>query len=748
MIPKEGLKGYRRSLFTYLPIVFFIITVIASISFLVINDISSKQAHQANKVFTSYIQDTIDSRLLETERSIVTDVASNPAIQKFLSSPDASQAESYDYPVSEEIRRILGRNALVDSIELLRFADQLVITSSGRQYLDNFADRDYAVSRMNQPSSISWSTPRKLTDRITGRDYWVLSMTKQAPIPFGDQGMVLIHINLSSLISTIDSLQNNITYIQIWNSEQMLYPYSEVAADDSRTARESKVITSMTSPYSGLTLKSGLKQAVILGWVSVLTYIWIGAGVILIVLGILLMIYMSKRNYRPIEQIVRQIHQYQIRTPMDGSGDEFSFIHRAIEQLVRQTETYEKERQGDLVIRRQQFFQELVEGKRLITLREWVEGMKQFQLKSRFSLITFVLIEIDDYREFCDRYSVRDQSLLKFALANVMMEMAVHRGCSLWGEWMHGHRFGVLIYHEDAALQKHRDTVVALCEQLGAWVKKNLRFTLSAGIGHSADTLERIPALFEDAQYALKYKLALGADRIFDIAHLRHDEDSGSYNYLHMVREIIEGFRLNDQWKEQLQRMFGAWRSQPLPEDEIRNLVHYLLYLFSQSVEALPGDLPYYWNDQLLPALNKDLEQAGNLERIEQALSHGLFEMYDAFQLQVGARSQHSMIKEIRSYIELHYTDPNLSLKDISDRYEASGKYVSQLFKEEFGEKFVDFLVHLRMEHAKQLLVATDDPLPDIASAVGYTNPISFGRTFKKHVGVTPMDYRKMMSTA
>jgi two-component system response regulator YesN len=194
----EGLKWYHRSLLTYLPIIFFMITVIASISFLVVNDISSKQAYHANRVFTSYIQDTIDSKLHETEYSIVNDIVSNSVIQSYFLSPDAVHSEPYDYLVSEEIRKLITRYSLVKSVELLRFRDQLVLTSNDRKDLSSITDRDYIVSRMNQPSSVDWSNPRKLKNHAVGTDYWIISMT----------------INLSSLMSTIDQLKNDITCME------------------------------------------------------------------------------------------------------------------------------------------------------------------------------------------------------------------------------------------------------------------------------------------------------------------------------------------------------------------------------------------------------------------------------------------------------------------------------------------------------------------------------------------------------
>jgi transcriptional regulator GlxA family with amidase domain len=49
----------------------------------------------------------------------------------------------------------------------------------------------------------------------------------------------------------------------------------------------------------------------------------------------------------------------------------------------------------------------------------------------------------------------------------------------------------------------------------------------------------------------------------------------------------------------------------------------------------------------------------------------------------------------------------------------------------------------LRLEEAKQMLEATDDPIEAIASAVGYEDAGFFARLFRRKVGLTPGQYRK-----
>ncbi|MNI91371.1 HTH-type transcriptional regulator YesS [compost metagenome] len=58
---------------------------------------------------------------------------------------------------------------------------------------------------------------------------------------------------------------------------------------------------------------------------------------------------------------------------------------------------------------------------------------------------------------------------------------------------------------------------------------------------------------------------------------------------------------------------------------------------------------------------------------------------------------------------------------------------------------FVAYLLHIRMEAAKELLRTTDLKAFEIAEKVGYQEPNYFSFSFKKHVGVSPKEYRSSL---
>ncbi|MDR1021102.1 MAG: response regulator transcription factor [Synergistaceae bacterium] len=105
----------------------------------------------------------------------------------------------------------------------------------------------------------------------------------------------------------------------------------------------------------------------------------------------------------------------------------------------------------------------------------------------------------------------------------------------------------------------------------------------------------------------------------------------------------------------------------------------------------------------------------------------------------------HLMSHEIRhalSFIGDHYKE-NIRLKFIADRVNLSSYYFSRLFKKEVGVNLSQYILHKRLEIAKQMLEETDQSIVDISASVGFQEHNYFGKIFKRFTGATPSEYRK-----
>lgn len=100
------------------------------------------------------------------------------------------------------------------------------------------------------------------------------------------------------------------------------------------------------------------------------------------------------------------------------------------------------------------------------------------------------------------------------------------------------------------------------------------------------------------------------------------------------------------------------------------------------------------------------------------------------------------MQKAMLAFIEKHYTE-KISLAMMSKEFHLSEKYLSRYFKEHFHISFSNYVMHLRLTLARQLLEATNLPVTEIALRSGFPSVSYFIRSFKETYKTSPLRYRK-----
>ena len=100
-----------------------------------------------------------------------------------------------------------------------------------------------------------------------------------------------------------------------------------------------------------------------------------------------------------------------------------------------------------------------------------------------------------------------------------------------------------------------------------------------------------------------------------------------------------------------------------------------------------------------------------------------------------------SQIRPAINYIDANYNKP-ITLADVAKASHLSISRLAHIFKEQMGITIIDYLTSVRIERAKQLLLATDQNCTEICFQVGYNNQSYFTRTFKGLVGMTPRQFK------
>lgn len=151
----------------------------------------------------------------------------------------------------------------------------------------------------------------------------------------------------------------------------------------------------------------------------------------------------------------------------------------------------------------------------------------------------------------------------------------------------------------------------------------------------------------------------------------------------------------------------------------------------------------------------------GLLTRIEQMYSHWMLDIqlerfhvralfhqlvYDLMKqlhaAEGSAKAQPDYVSQTIRFMEERYAE-TISLQELASTLHCNERKLQRLFKAQLRIGPLEYLIQVRMDHAQTMLLNTNMPLKAIAESVGYGDSYYFSRAFKKHIGVSPLNFRK-----
>ena len=171
------------------------------------------------------------------------------------------------------------------------------------------------------------------------------------------------------------------------------------------------------------------------------------------------------------------------------------------------------------------------------------------------------------------------------------------------------------------------------------------------------------------------------------------------------------------------------------------------------SVEILPS---FFTQDRYIERIMRQLQR----EIEENSLGANLFAESSAQLLALHLIRKHSIIKRrqelpssrrlpvvnlsrAEEFMMAHIEQP-ISLNDLAKVAHLNVFYFVKSFRDWKGKTPYKYVMELRMERARQLLVTTKLPIQEIAQAIGFKNSTNFATAFREQVGISPLRYRKL----
>lgn len=119
--------------------------------------------------------------------------------------------------------------------------------------------------------------------------------------------------------------------------------------------------------------------------------------------------------------------------------------------------------------------------------------------------------------------------------------------------------------------------------------------------------------------------------------------------------------------------------------------------------------------------------------------------LYRELQKKENGEDSFTLADEVKSYLDSKYTE-DLQMQEVAGAFHIHPNYMSQIFRDKYGISPKQYLMGMKLDKAKDMLITTDLPVLLIAASLGFADQLSFSRTFKGRVGISPTGYRRAKS--
>lgn len=501
-----------------------------------------------------------------------------------------------------------------------------------------------------------------------------------------------------------------------------------------KAGRESFAVNYRISDYNGWIYISAVsldelnRNSREIGWFTL--YICLGLLLIFILLAYL----GSKKLYRPIGNIVKQVMAGQGASENGKTRDELTFIGEQVHSLFDAKRNLEERLTGQGELLRSFFMVRLFLGG--LKEEEVSERLEEYGLEADLREFCVIAVQTGNLEE--TRFAEKDRDLLLFAVNNIIGEL-IPASRRLEPIVLGKTQLTVMSAREGECLEEE---VYRMAKQIVSTHAELLELPVAVGISLPHSGAPDIPRAHDEAVEALQRREAFGGQPIVRFA------DLGETHALHdrypreLQEELFQSVKLleRERSEELALTLLGQIRSAyPVLYDRQFQYVRLLVNLLALANGIAPQAVPIGQQQLLIDRLFAlDKEESASGWFMETVIGP----LLDHMEQQSEVRHM-ALAREMVRMVHEEY-DTDLTLDICADRLHYQSGYAGTIFKACMGMTFAVYLARHRHQIALQWLKETDMPVKDIAARLRYNNPQNFIRSFRKQEGQSPGKYREL----
>ncbi|WP_152393173.1 helix-turn-helix domain-containing protein [Paenibacillus guangzhouensis] len=675
---------------------------------------------------------------------------------------DEGQKYSNFYGLNAKLREFINTNPQFSSIFVYSAVSGHLLTD--KAYMkDTPPVHNWLGRYLDMPVYFKWLTTHQISDGNSTND--VITLVRSYPTISGPgyrKGIVAVNINEKVIYDMVNAVYedrkighmfiidndgNIVTHddkTQIYRNIKELPHLKDVLSmkgSGTLTGELNHVRQSIfyrDSNYTGWKLISIVPESQIYEPLKVTRNLLIALGIGMIIFALIVLFYVSRWTFKPLHQLIGKISgTYHITPTKERSNVGLPYLERVFDQLLLDREHLEQHVRDSKPVLKWRMMMDMLVGNRtdFWAIHHHLKFIGVHLFPDRYLVCT---AEIS--KEGMD-LSALDETLYTYVFCNAAEEMINTENAGIAID-IGGGRAAVIISFAEGDGEQNHLRALAIMELILDTVKQQFGLDITVGVGRGYREMKDIPKSYDESQKALHYKIVFGGRAVISIEDLQPLDSQDYYRLMRMADRITDALKLTDSVKLQayVQETFREAMDRNLSPDLIRQLSFDLIVKSVQSVSSTGIDL--HESKSQLERMYELINRSGKLQEMERLVFQFLEEMASKIKAKRIQRGSNETVDKILIYIVEHYHEHDLTLDKLAQEFHLSSTYISKLFKEHTESNFIDYLIGIRMNASQEHLAGTDMKVNEIAEAVGYLNTRSFIRTFKKHTGLTPLEYR------
>ncbi|MEC0267791.1 helix-turn-helix domain-containing protein [Paenibacillus anseongense] len=477
-----------------------------------------------------------------------------------------------------------------------------------------------------------------------------------------------------------------------------------------------------------------------LGWITLAFCLGI------LIPGIFIVFYVSKKLYSPIRGLVGKVSALP-RLPSSSveNKDDIGYLSDVISMAIQQNEVSIGDKKTAFSSRRLEFLRRLISQSFDDDPIDLQSRLDQYQIRLLADKRHFaVIFMIDRYEQFMRTYSAADQDLFRYAIGNVAEEIASRftNNCAV----DLGDEVVFILEASDESYEKQLRDISLIIAELQNWIQSNLKLSMTGVIGYSVKQLQDISISYQEAVQFSKYRFIFGQGSIISSDELKHMKTDDFRPPLQLEKTFDE-LLVYGKYEEAIQayEQIVAYLNH-YSYDIVISYLYYLAFNIYKRIKEieLNGSTTFNIQYSTFVRMISKMETIGEIN----AEFHVLIRQIAESMVDSKVNRNQQIVSKVIGIIEANYMDKSLCQDSIALLLNLSKYHLGKIFRNVHGKAIAEWLMDYRLSIAAELITKPNTNVAEILDLIGWENQNYFYKMFKTKYGVTTSEYKLRNTTS